>query len=458
MKQVFTIFILVLIASSVSASDHKGVTLEHSYKFPDFGFMLSPDSYHGPVFRLSADYPEKLPELDEDVSNILNIDFRTDWYDYAMAVRNYAFKNNINSEDNALSFDFSGEQAHRWFHVPWQHWGSTGREGFHGLTREGPLSANVLAPEQDDSSYAYAVGFYNRQGGYAIGRVWEDYGNPDPSYVAENGFPVGTVVAKFLFTTLDSSQVPYLVNPMEWTAYVYTCDIPGNPTSPCDKREATTVHLLQMDIMIKDPRATDSNSWVFGTFVYNGNLNNDNRWENLQPVGIMWGNNPEVTLSNANPAPTETRINKKLTQTIINPDPSLPPMHLGWNSRLNGPADNPYSACMSCHSTAQFPAVSAIMPFLNNPKVDIPPDGTDAPAAWMRWFRNFDSNVAFDGDKAMTTDFSLQLSKSLQNFIEYRSETEQGCFNVEYWTRGHKVARGSHLNTESSSSDDAGCR
>jgi hypothetical protein len=48
----------------------------------------------------------------------------------------------------------------------------------------------------------------------------------------------------------------------------------------------------------------------------------------------------------------------------------------------------------------------------------------------MRWFRDFDSNVAFDGDKAMTADFSLQLSKSIANFIEYKSQSEQPSFGI----------------------------
>ena len=197
-----------------------------------------------------------------------------------------------------------------------------------------------------------------------------------------------------------------------------------------------------MDFMVKDSKATESNGWVFGTYVYNGELGNKNKWENLQPVGLMWGNDPQVTLSKSNPTPTETIINDELKSTIINTDKSMPPMHLGWNSRLNGPADNPNSSCMSCHSTAQFPAVSGIMPFLNNPPVAIPEKDTTAPPAWMRWFRDYSSNTAFDGDKAMTTDFSLQLSKSIKNFLEYRGQTQQGMYHAEYWgssriSRGH---------------------
>jgi hypothetical protein len=36
--------------------------------------------------------------------------------------------------------------------------------------------------------------------------------------------------------------------------------------------------------------------------------------------------------------------------------------HLGWLGRLNGPVDNPQSACLSCHGTAQSPVVSPMVP------------------------------------------------------------------------------------------------
>ena len=428
-----------LLAGASSAIAQQPLSPEKSFKFPDFGFMLPSSDYHGPVFQLSADYPATLPPIEPEVQKILEIPFEKNWKEYAIAVRDYIFKNNINLANNEFSFNFSGEQRKRWFHVPWQHWGSTGREGFHGLTQEGPLAAKSLAPTQTTASHAYAVGFYNAQGGFAIGQTWKNFEMPDLSYVSSKGFPAGTVVGKFLFTTLGENEVPQLVNPVQWNAYVYENDIPGGQNAAKTARKQTKVNLLQMDIMVKDWRAKNANGWVFGTFAYNGNLKKENPWENLQPVGLMWGNDPHITLSQSNPTPTKTIINKELRETVINDDPSLPAQHLGWNSRLNGPADNPNSSCMSCHSTAQYPAVSSILPFLNQPPVSIPPDGTEAPPAWMRWFRNFQSNVAFDPGKASTTDFSLQLSKSIQNFVDFRSETEKGFYAGQYWSNGQKI-------------------
>lgn len=461
-------YCLLLIAALVSiggyAAGESRVTdgqFEYRYdRFPDFGYMLSPADFskqypdHVP-FRLSARYPTELPGINPDVQRILALSFNDEkgWREYIMAVRDYVYKGNIHPQDNALSFNFVAMgQDDKWFHMPWQHWGVLGREGFHGLTKEGPLVKRQLGKAQDLKSSAYAVAFYNERAGYALGQVWKDHQGPDLSYIAGNGFPEGAVMAKFLFTTLDEEQVPYLSNPVEWNAYVYACDVPGSSHHPCEKgttlRMVAPVRLLQMDIMVKDNRATLSNGWVFGTFVYNGALasegvsKNERLWRKLQPVGVMWGNDPGNATNEINPEPTQTVINHRLKETIINDDPTMPAQHLGWNGRLNGPADNPKSSCMSCHSTAQFPAVSEIMPFLEG--IELPAEGQQAGKDWMRWFRNFNSAEAylgFDPGRALPTDFSLQLSQSIGNFVDYRHQTEAGYFEGQYWSkhirRGH---------------------
>ena len=61
--------------------------------------------------------------------------------------------------------------------------GPLGREGYHGLTREGPLGAHTLAPSQHQTSSAYAVGFYN-------GLDPSDYFVEDGSYVKLKEFSV----------------------------------------------------------------------------------------------------------------------------------------------------------------------------------------------------------------------------------------------------------------------------
>jgi len=400
--------------------------------------MVDPENYHGRIFKLSQNYPNNLPEKDPGVEAILNIDFKKDWKAYALLVRDYILEGNMGSTYEN-SFYLEDNKIRDWFHVPWQHWGPGGREGIHGLTQEGPLSELSLAPEQTIASHAYAVGFYNSPGGYTIGKLWPNTFAPDLDWFkAGNGFPEGTVVGKLLFAPYTEKMVPYLKDPVQWNAYIVSSDIPGNTKSG---REIAPVRLLQMDIMVRDPRANNDTGWVFGTFVYNGALKNKNRWKNLMPVGLMWGNDPENKLSKTNPKPQKTIINTNLKQTAINKSPKMPPMHLGWNSRLNGPADNPASSCMSCHSTAQYPMASAIMPFLNQPPVSIPAEGSQADKAWMKWFRNVPCTEPFDKGEATSLDYSLQMADSVQNFAEYINQTQKGYFYEQYWEKGHKVFR-----------------
>lgn len=409
---------------------------EDKLKYPDFGFMLPSSEYHGRVFKLSADFPKKMPTKDAALKAILAINFKTDWDKYLNAVKAYVFEGNANKDyENGFFLEDNTKRA--WFHVPWQHWGPTGREGFHGLTQEGPIGVKTLAQTQTSATHAYAVGFYNDLGGYTIGKVWNG-AVPDYTSLNSEGFPEGTVVAKLLYVPLKGDQVPYLANPVTWNAYIYKSDVTGNKAD--SMRIQHPVNLLQMDIMVKDPAAKETGGWVFGTFVYNGALGNDNKWENLMPVGIQWGNDPEDKESNYNPTPTATVINANLKETIINPSADLPPMHLGWNSRLNGPADNAYSSCMSCHSTAEYPVISNILPQFNTPPVPIPAQGTQASATWMRWFRNVPCGDPFD-KQATSFDYSLQLVKSIQNYIEFASAQQKGIYHEDYWSRGNRIRR-----------------
>jgi hypothetical protein len=53
---------------------------------------------------------------------------------------------------------------------------------------------------------------------------------------------------------------------------------------------------------------------------------------------------------------------------------------LGWGERLNGPIDNPASACLSCHMTAQWPKSSPMfmstLPWsaVSNPDTELSPE------------------------------------------------------------------------------------
>ncbi len=368
-------------------------------RFPDFGNMLPPTDYSGKVFHLSQDYPKQMPAVDKKPP-FLKTDYKNEWRKYMMEVRDYCFEGNIKGGDVEDDFNVAAENPPRWFHMPWQHYGVSGREGIHGLTREAPVEPQQLAWGQVASGQTYAVGFFNVFGGHTIGQVWADHQRPDPTKAV---FPDGTVIFKLLFVDIPPEQVPSLANPIQWQAYATT-------TFTSTTRAIKPLSLIQMDIAVKHPGTPTG--WLFGTFQYNGALEKPNRWENLVPVGLMWGNDPENRINDSNPQPVSTRINPELKETVINPDSNeLPPTHLGWNGRLNGPVDNPMSSCLSCHMTASAPAASPISPlFQSNP----PAPGSDT---WMKWFQNLKCGDQFDPQKrAHPTDFSLQLAISIQNW------------------------------------------
>lgn len=401
--------------------------------FRDYGYKPPADQYDGTLFKLSQDYPAQPPDSSQ-LPAFFATDFQNDWRTYMLQVRDYCFEGNIEAD-----WRVENNQVRNWYHMPWQDYGRAGREGIHGLTQEAPLSAGQLAATQQyPTAVAHAIGFYNEFGGYTIGQVWQDHTNPDPNVTSTAGFPIGTVVCKTLFVDMPpdlvAQQIPYLVNPVRWQAY--TAD-GFNPPAPAPEKERSVkeVVLIQMDIMIRDDRAPTG--WIFGTFQYNGALANAEPWYNLVPVGLMWGNDPDyaeniqnIPLLDANgkfpptQPVTQTPINTGLTETIINPDANeLPPTHLGWEGRLNGPVDNPRSSCMSCHMTASYKAEDLSPLFVG--AAQRPQSGTpEWNTWWMQWFQNVGwNNGQLDKflEAEYSLDFSLQLSAALQNFDQSES-------------------------------------
>jgi len=390
-------------------------------------FKPPASEYKGPLFKLSQDYPTHMPSAKE-LPVFFKTDFRADWREYIMQARSYCLEGNTEVE-----WDVQKNKVRHWYNMPWQDYGPNGREAIHGLTREAPVRSFQLAPSQPyGEGSAYAIGYYNSFGAYTIGQVWKDHSDPDPEVASTQGFPNGTVVCKLLFLDappeIVEKQVPFLVNPIEWKAYTRL-------TYGSEERAVREVPLVQMDIMVRDERAPSG--WIFGTFQYNGKLQNHPRWKNLVPIGLMWGNDPEdvkeipVTDSKGEfPAPhpiAETPINPHLEETVINARSSeLPPTHLGWNGRLNGPVDNPLSSCMSCHMTASSPEKPLSPLFI--PAEERPNSGTPEWGAWwMQWFQNvgWKNGVLEKFMKAeFSLDFSLQLSAALQNFYQAEEGTK----------------------------------
>ena len=423
---------------------------------PDFGFMVTPAEYAAkysdqPVFRLKTDFQESAPPgCPPSSSRLTSGETRsnTSWRCATTRLTEICPTGN----------PFKNRKA-RWYHIPWLHPTTTGpgayppnggTEGFRGLIKEAPLSPLQLGSGQKGKtgSYSvYAITLVNDFAGYTLGQIWADPNKPDPRATDARyggGFPPGTVFAKLLFTDAPQGQdtLPFLENPLQWKAYI-TENFWTSST-----RTVTAVNLLQMDIAIRDSRADGPGrtGWVFGTFAYNGRVNNANKFLNLVPVGVMWGNDPGDTTNTTSPfPPTETRVNPNLKETVIFASAQLPPQHLGWNGRLNGPADLNTTSCLSCHITAQYPAVTSLVP------AGAVPDGGPTPPAqggspeWMRWFQNIPAATSFD-PRTYSTDYSFQVAISLQNFFDVNAARLQGAWASDYALPRVPIARGRSKN------------
>jgi hypothetical protein len=267
------------------------------------------------------------------------------------------------------------------------------------MTHERVSQPGELAPTQVSRFQNWAVGFYNAPGGYTIRQVWKD-----PDHPIAAAFPDGTVSIKLLFTQASVKEVPYLKNSKEWQAHIY--DSIAIPTNAFLPRSIQTVRLLQIDVAVRDSRVNDRSGWVFGTFVYNGYQPGKTPWERMVPVGLMWGNDDNLTIA-------KQRSGQVPVETVINPGPEVPFEHLGYAGRLCGPVDNPLSSCLSCHSTAQTPATDIVPPR----KVLVDSDD------WLRWFRTIPTDVSFTKD-ATPLGYSLQLAVGFQNYQDWRRLVE----------------------------------
>ncbi len=386
---------LALVAIIIAATTADAATFPDAHEKP-------PAAWKGPVFRLSQDYPTRPSTL--QAYPWKRYAFATQPEQYIRAVYAYALQGNVETEWHGYD-----NPTRKWFHAPWMHFGESGREFIHGLTRERNSRPRELAQTQDCYWQNWAVGLYNEPGGYVVGQVWADPKKPDATRAK---FPDGTVSIKLLFTTAPESQVPYLHDGYRWQGNIDP--VGADDCSKADRSGVRTptdkMTLLQIDLAVRDNRAGATTGWVMGTFVYDGNAKGATPWERMVPVGVQWGNDPALT-------PQRHANGESVKESWINPKIEVP-QHLGWLGRLNGPVDNSESACLSCHGTAQTPDSSPMVP---------PHNSTDTER--MRWFRNVRTDEAFDtgGPKnPLPLGYSLQLAVGIQN-----QQRADGAINAE---------------------------
>lgn len=337
-------------------------------------------------------------------------DFRKDWREYIDAVKD-EIKESAKVQIDGTHVQLPDNAP--WWITPWMDYGGSGRESINGLTSERGPDPGDLAHDSPSGFQTWAVGWYNKEGAYALGQVFK---NPcDPIVKAKGAkkvwtFPNGTVSFKLLFTTADNA-VSYLDG-----APV----VEGNIGKPGQPRASAKLRLLQMDIAVRDSRAKET-GWVFGTFTWVGPRKGDGFFDNLVPVGLMWGNDPK-TLN-----PDFTAISD-LKQSKLNPElagvvwqgsvgtwPERP--YPGFQGRLNGPADNMRSSCTACHAAAQFPRqkIYANPPRSSDWKMSAPPPLEAVEKVFGTYFKNTKGGQLLDSSSpGIALDYSRQLQAAFE--------------------------------------------
>ena len=352
-------------------------------------------AYSGPIFKLADNYPRR------PIDDIANQPWRATKFDalfnpatsqhlkyklskeYGWLVYNYALAGNINQKKQ-IDFDVCINPVRPWYHIAFQTYDPlSGREFIHGLTREAPATFSIKSGTGTASTTMWAVAIYNATAAYTLGNVWQPDGTA--RVPSENiRFDEGSVIAKPLFNTATTDQLPVLANMPMWNANISDPNFCSTPDGAgiveqsrlCPRNYAkwNDVKLIQFDISIADRRAQGT-GWVYGTFVADGRrkANVKDAWQRVSLLGLMWGNDAPPQGQLAYNYPVDPRNNGFKEEVIfwdvvdeLNSHGGTGMVqrmgHLGSNNRLNGPADNANGSCMSCHGTASVPDSSFTTP------------------------------------------------------------------------------------------------
>ena len=363
-----------------------------------------PSNWHGLSFKPSYEFPARATA---DAHPWESISYRREPKRYLAAVLGYVLEGQDRSD-----WRLQSNVVRRWYHMPWMGPGPTGREFIHGLTRERNFAPSELGASQLACRQNWAIAFYNPTGGHVLGRIWRNALRGRAPDLVHLPFDRGTVVAKLVFTEATAADTPLLAGAPQLDANIHERSNAADPACPdaaTSRRVSHQLHLIQVDLAIKEARADYKTGWVFASFVYDGRKPGDDPWAKLEPVGLMWGNDPFLTDADvaAGAKPIESQV---FTDLGLGHG-------FGRGGRMNGLVDERSSACSSCHMAAQWPTAAHMTP----------------PASWSDakcWFRNLDARYPFGLEPSATQkcadlsktsamvplDFSLQLAIALRNW------------------------------------------
>jgi len=390
-------------------------------EFQPYRNEVPPDSvYSGPLFKLSHNYPESVnavvnPPWDRALKNQplsqLNV------FAYMNALKGFVAPNLIPFFTDNSNWDAA---KHHWFHEPW-----TGieREPILGTYQGNGNSAHMFKSLTVDEA-GYVLTLYNPTAAYTVGKIWGKSGKAPNLLNNATQFKEGSVIVKLAFSNVNGDKWPVMQGAQTFKIY----DTLATDTIPTKKYKLRKVSFFQMDIIVKDSKASPKTGWVYSTFVYDKDVNGGSTllgfWNQMVPLGAMWGNDPDIISPITPPYP-------RLRETAINPNaPFYSKETLGWGGRLSGPNDGAValndtdfngtaykrlalSSCMSCHSPAQDQFVSFLLPAASDSTPTYVPRGKN----WRLWFQNRPGNVPFNqGQVAMDYDMVMAF-KSLTDYL-----------------------------------------
>lgn len=384
--------------------------------------------YDGTLFELSHDYPTTVkPVTNPTWQQALNGQpiSSANVFAYMDALKRYVAPQLMPFFTDNKNWNAA---KHNWYHAPWL---GTQREAILGTYLGNGNPANTFSTLKEDEN-GYVLTLYDQTAGYTVGQIWGKTGKKVNLVNDAAQFEEGSVIVKLAFSNINYPQWP----PMEGAQTFSVYDTIPTSANPKTGYQVRKVSFFQMDVIVKDSKTSPKTGWVFSTFVYDKDLKG-NYWEQMVPLGAMWGNDPNIISPIRPPYP-------KLAETVINPNsPFYSTETLGWGGRLSGPNDGavaqkavdiytgqvynnlPLSSCMSCHSVAQDDFASFLLPGPFPKANSILQVYTPGSNDWMRWFRNNSGKVAFDEGQTATDYDMVMAFKSILAYKRAQPTTEE---------------------------------
>ncbi|WP_266157042.1 hypothetical protein [Dyella silvatica] len=402
------------------------------------GSVPSSGVYSGPLFKLNHAWPTQAPSALTNApwqAAIKNGNITpNNALDYANALKAAVAKN---ARELIMHYETWDAAKAGWYNEPWL--GSL-REAIRGT-----YGASDFGPDQFPGTdlltrfNTHVLTYYDARAAYTLRKFWGDSATKPTLLTNDTQFTEGSLIIKAaIFTSEDAKD------PLDWWkamkgAQVWNMYLGVGPPGNSNKPQVWPGYVAQFDIIVKDSQSSPDTGWVFVTLVYDSRIDGD-IWDKMVPLGAQWGNDPQATADNMT-----------LHENWINPSaPFYATRTLGWGGRLSGPNDGarnnivingvvkknfPDSACMSCHSTAQWNVSAHKMDSFLLPSIPtkVSPgyglcDNYGKPnhkgsnicspepgsTAWMKWFQDRRGTRPMDSG-SIATDFDLVFSfKSLK--------------------------------------------